>query len=424
MPIKVTATQLKAIANGKRRTTGNGVVCTPISIAIEGAPGCGKTSVVRSIAEDWELPCITVAINQWSTSADIVGFKYSGKGTIGGGFDLESEDAMPAWLPVWRKDPTTGERVMTSDKTKGFPVSFDEKTKMAEPHPAVVLLDEFSAARSAVQGTFLTVTLDKIVKTFRLHPDTTFFIAFNGCNRDGFRGMNNDISKAMVGPNARFHCVELVYEAESVKQAILRNPNISEFWKAFTKKFIEKLNLTDDSVKTDNNVSGRTFESLLVELTNHGLNNQNWDSDPLAKLILQMHFEGSPSVLKNFMTFVKKVDVPTGEDYLAGKIKVNRFSDAITAIHEICGTLGFRKRSKQDVISIKENAFLQDFMEVKYPTGMMKSDGNPIMGSRKELYMVLKASILNNDLQDVREFRWVAEQIENFDSNTEDEDEI
>ena len=71
---KITAQQFKMLANGRRKVMGDGnVVHCPKSIALEGAPGMGKTAVIRSLGEDWGLPVVTVAINQWCNAADIVG---------------------------------------------------------------------------------------------------------------------------------------------------------------------------------------------------------------------------------------------------------------------------------------------------------------------------------------------------------------
>ena len=74
-PKKVTASTFKKLAKCVRFKFPDGrVIHSHKSLAIEGAPGMGKTCLIQSVAEDWELPCITVAINQWSNAADIVGF--------------------------------------------------------------------------------------------------------------------------------------------------------------------------------------------------------------------------------------------------------------------------------------------------------------------------------------------------------------
>lgn len=420
MVMKVTASKLKELVNGRRLKMGDGTVINTLkSIAVEGAPGMGKTAIIGSIAKDWNLPFTTVAINQWATEADIVGFKYEG-GMVEGNFELETADAMPPWLPVYRKAPN-GAKVETSDKTKGLPVWINDDGQ-AEAHPAVILLDEFSAARPAVQMAFLTVALTKIVKNFRLNPDTTFFVAFNGCKRQGFRGMTNEISQALVGPNGRFDCVELVYESNAVLNAVLENPNISDFWKRFSEKFLDELHICDDEVKTDYNSCGRTYESLMIELSICGYDSSNFNDD--AKFRVELNFDGSPCLAKDFIQKVKTFNQPTGADYLSGKEKIDSFSKAIVAVHAIGNYLGFRKRAKQEIISTAENKFLKELMDTKYPTGMKNASGKMIMGSKKELYMTLKASLLRQNLQTNANFRWVANTIEDFDKKPESEEEI
>ena len=172
MSIKVTASIFKRLANGRRKVINGKVYHARKSLALEGAPGMGKTAVIRSLGKDWDLPSITVSINQWVNAADIVGFTYKGRRSEDGNFELAGEDDIPPWLPVYRVDPVTGAKVMTSDETKGFKVWHDKKTNQPEAHAAVVLLDEFSAAKPSVQQAFLCVALDKVVKNFRLHEDT------------------------------------------------------------------------------------------------------------------------------------------------------------------------------------------------------------------------------------------------------------
>ena len=124
-PKKVTASQFKVLANLGRKVLPDGrTIHAHKSWALEGAPGMGKTAVIRSLAEDWHLPCITVSINQWVNAADIVSFAYKGKKTKDG-FELAGEDAMPPWLPVYRVSPN-GSRVETTDATKGSPVWTNE----------------------------------------------------------------------------------------------------------------------------------------------------------------------------------------------------------------------------------------------------------------------------------------------------------
>ena len=75
---------------------------------------------------------------------------------------------------------------------------------------------------------------------------------------------------------------------------------------------------------------------------------------------------------------------------------------------------GFRKRCDKAVISAKENAALQAFMDKNYPTGTKKADGSLIIGSRKELYLVLKNAIYHESLECLPEFSWVAGVLDNF----------
>lgn len=408
--MKVTATQFKALANGRRKVLGDKSVWhARKSLALEGAPGMGKTSVIRSLAADWGLALITVSINQWVNAADVVGFAYKGHKTENGDLEISGQDEIPPWLPYYRVDPETGAKVETTDRTKGYPVWYNKKG-MPEAHPAVVLLDEFSAAKSAVQQTFLCVALDKVVKNFKLHNDTNFFIAYNGCDREGFEGQTSEISAALVGPNGRFDSVELVYEDTCVKNAVLKNLIISDFWKAFTEKFLADLNICDENDEGRNSC-GRTYESLMEELSICGYDSKNFDKD--AKMRVEINFEGSEKVAKQFLTFVKNFDIPTGEDYLTGKVVVKTQSEAVIGINSMATLFGFRNRSKKQVISNVEIAALKDFLNKEYPTGTMNANGTPIIGSKTELYGVMKSAILRENLQENPAFHFVADFLNN-----------
>lgn len=410
-PIKVTATEFKELANLCRTKHGDTIDHSIKSIALEGAPGMGKTSVIQDLARDWKLPCVTVAINQWSNPADIVGFTFKGRKHKDGSFDLEGVDDIPAWLPVWRVAPN-GERVQTDDRTKGYRVWLDDKGQPV-PHPAVILLDEFSAAMPKIQQTFLTVCLSKKVKNFSLDDDTNFFVAFNSSKRKGFVGQTFDISEAMGGPNGRFDIVELTFEPKPVVKAILANDKISDFWKKFTEKYFGKqLKIYDDQYVGDFNVCGRTYENVLIRLSNGNFNSKNWS--PLATKLVEMEFAGSPKVIETFLSLRETFDIPTGEDYLNGTVAVDNYSDAIIGINAMISLFGFRKRCDKAVISAKENAALQAFMDKNYPTGTKKADGSLIIGSRKELYLVLKNAIYHESLECLPEFSWVAGVLDNF----------
>lgn len=419
MTVKVTATQFKQLANGRRKVLGDGTVWhSRKSLALEGAPGMGKTSVVRSLSSDWGLPLITVSINQWVNAADIVGFAYKGRRTEKG-LEISGQDEIPPWLPYYRVDPATGDKVATSDKTKGYPIWYNKKG-MPEPHAAVVLLDEFSAAKSAVQQTFLCVALDRVVKNFKLHNDTNFFIAYNGCDREGFEGQTSEISAALVGPNARFDSLELIYESSCVKTAVFENPIISDFWKKFTEKYLDSLNIWDDN-DDGRKVCGRTYESLIEELSLCGYDSKNFDKD--AKMRVEINFEGSEKVAKQFLTFVKTFDIPTGEDYLSGKVVVKTQADAVVGVNSMATFFGFRNRSKKQVISNVEISALKDFLNKDYPTGTMNADGTPIIGSKTELYGVMKAAIIRENLQENPAFHFVADFLNNSQKKSDEEEE-
>lgn len=421
--IKVKPSQFIDLVNGRRKDLGNGKTWhAKKSFALEAGPGTGKTSVIRWVAELWGMPAITVSINQWVNSADIVGFTYKGRHTDEG-FDLAGEDDVPPWMPVYRIDPVSGDKVETSDKTKGFKVYLDPKTKQAVPHPAVVLLDEFSSAKPAVQQAFLCVALDKVVKNFKLHEDTNFFIAYNDCEREGFENQTTEISAALVGPNGRFDAVELVFEDSAVVHAVQQNPIVSDFWKMFTEKYLSQLNICDDSIVNDSNSCGRTWESLMEELSICGYDSKNFNSD--AELRVKINFQTSPKLIDKFIACVNTCDIPTGEDYLSGKVVVNNHSDAVVAINAMTTLFGFRNRSGKQVISAKENKFVQDFLNKDYPTGTKNPDGSDIIGSKKELYMVMKSSILCENLQSLPEFAWVSAKLNSFENKNEsDEDEF
>lgn len=416
---KVNASQFIDLANGRRKVLGDGRVWhARKSIALEGGPGMGKTSVIRSLANDeWHLPLITVSINQWVNAADVVGFGYKGGTNEKGEFVISGQDEIPPWLPYYRVDPSIkGSKVETNDRTKGFPVWFNPKTGLPEAHAAVILLDEFSAAKSGVQQTFLCVALDRVVKNFKLHDDTNFFIAYNGCDREGFEGQTNEISAALVGPNARFDAVELVYEDAAVRKAILKNPIISDFWKKFTEKYLADLNICDEH-DDGRNSCGRTYESLLEELSLCGYDSKNFDKD--AKFKVELNFDGSEKVAKQFISFVQSFDIPTGEDYLSGKVVVKTQSDAVIGINAMATTFGFRNRSKKQVISNAEISSLKDFLNKDYPTGTMNADGTPIMGSKTEIYSVMKAAIIRENLQENPAFRFVAEVLNSLETKVQ-----
>lgn len=423
---RMTPKQLNEYADLVRCVKGNEVVHTIKGIALEGAPGMGKTACIRAIAKRWEQPCITVSINQWVNAADIVAYSYKGYKDDLGNFELAGEDEIPPWLPVYRIDPTDStKRVKTTDATKGYKVWRDKKTGQYEAHPAVILLDEFSAARPSVQAAFLCVSLDRVVKNFKLDNDTTFFVAFNSCERAGFEMQNNEISDALVGPNGRFDCIELIFEAKAVIDCVQANPNISTFWKMFTKKVLKSLKLVDDNDPNDYNSCGRTWENLMILLSNGNFDSKNFPS--FAEMLVKMNFATSEKLATQVITAIKNFDIPTGEDFLNGTAEIKTFSDAIIAVNAIGITLGFRKKSNEQVISMTEQDKLHSILDAHYPTGMKHADGTPIIGSNKELYMVMKSTLLRENLENNLEFTFVADAIDNFDNedngNSSDENE-
>lgn len=413
--IKVTATEFKELANINRKVVDDKTILhTIISYGLEGAPGMGKTSVVRSLATDWKLPFITVAINQWVNGSDIVGFSYKGHKNKDGSFDLAGEDEIPNWLPFYRIDPATDAKVPTTDETKGYRIWTDPKTGLPEAHAAVVLLDEFSAANPRVQGTFLTVALTKIVKVFHLHNDVNFFIAFNGCDREGFMGQTSEISPAMLGSCGRYFPLELIYEDASVLRAVQENTNISMFWKMFSKKHLKDLKLSDEAL--GHHSCGRTYENLMLALSFACYDNKHFDR--LAKKIVEIHFFDSDGLAKLFISLVENFDVPSGEEYLNGTAIPKNFSEALIGINAISTTLGFRSRCNENVISSAELSALEQYMDKQYPTGTKHADGSPIMGSKKEMFMVLKTSLIREKLESKAEFRWVATKLDGMEKKT------
>lgn len=420
---KITAQQFKKLANGRRKVMGdNKVVHCPKSIALEGAPGMGKTAVIRSLGEDWKLPVVTVAINQWCNAADIVGFNYVGHKAENGVFEIAGEDAVPPWMPVYRIDPVTGDRVKTSDETKGYKVWRDPKTNMTEAHPAIILLDEFSAANQQIQGAFLSVALDKVVKNFKLDNDTNFFIAYNSCERAGFEGQNSEISDALVSCNGRFDPMELVYDWYPVNEAVKKNKDISAFWKAFSTKYLKDLDICNDNVRGDKNSCGRTWESTLVELSNNCFDSKNWNDE--AELILDINFATSPEVVKKFISYVKTFDIPTGEDFLSGKVVVKKYSDAVMGINAMVSLFGFRNRANETIISNKELSFFENFLNTEYETGTKNPDGSAIFGSKTELYMVAKSALLRENLESRKEFGFIASVLNSYEQKNSDAEEF
>ena len=265
----------------------------------------------------------------------------------------------------------------------------------------------------------MCVALDRVVKNFRLHNDTNFFVAYNGCDRAGFEGQTSEISAALVGPNARFDSLELIYEDSCVKAAVLANPIISDFWKSFTEKYLAELNICDEN-DDGRNSCGRTYESLMEELSICGYDSHNFDKD--AKMRVEINFEGSEKVAKQFITFVKNFDIPTGEDYLSGKVVVKTQSEVVIGINAISTLFGFRNRSKKQVISPVETSALKDFLNKDYPTGTMNADGTPIMGSKTELYGVMKAALIRENLQENPAFRFVADVLNNSQKKSNEEE--
>ena len=418
-PMKFTSSEFKELAKLCRNKNGDKIETSIKSIALEGAPGMGKTAVVRSLAEDWGLPFVTLAINLWANPADVVGFAYKGSRNLDGSMNLSAEDEVPPWLPVWRELPD-GTRVQTTDATKGYPVARDDHGNYI-PHPAVVLLDEFSAANPRIQNAFLTICLTKIVKNFRLDADTTFFAAFNSCHRKGFDGCNFEISDALMGCNARFDVIELVFEEKPVIEAVRRNKSISRFWKEFTEKYFHKLNIYDENIVGDSNVSGRTYENLLIRLSFGHFDSKCWTD--FAEKVVRMEMLTSPKVAERFISFVKTFDIPTGEDYLNGTHKTENYSDALVGANEIVRMFGFRKRCGETIISAKENALLKTFLDTAYPTGAVRKNGQKIIGSRIELYQVVKSAIYQEELETLPELKWIGDTIDGFEnSETEDEE--
>jgi hypothetical protein len=65
-------------------------------------------------------------------------------------------------------------------------------------------------------------------------------------------------------------------------------------------------------------------------------------------------------------------------------------------------------------------------MDKEYPTGTVKTNGQKIIGSRQELYMILKSALYQENLECLAEFSWVAgvlDDYENGSSSSETEEE-
>ena len=140
-------------------------------------------------------------------------------------------------------------------------------------------------------------------------------------------------------------------------------------------------------------------------------------------MLVEIEFATSPKVAETFITCVSTFDVPTGEDYLNGTAKVDTFSDAVLGVGAMVNLFGFRKRCGKSVISQKELAILKTFMDKDYPTGTITAKGKPIIGSRKELYLILKSALYQENLECMAEFSFVAGVIDSFEEENSSEEE-
>jgi hypothetical protein len=163
----------------------------------------------------------------------------------------------------------------------------------------------------------------------------------------------------------------------------------------------------------------------MVLLSNGNFDSKNFPS--FAEMLVKMNFATSEKLAAQVITAIKNFDIPTGEDFLNGTAEIKTFSDAIIAVNAIGITLGFRKKSNEQVISMTEQDKLHSILDAHYPTGMKHADGTPIIGSNKELYMVMKSTLLRENLENNLEFTFVADAIDNFDNedngNSSDENE-
>ena len=77
---------------------------------------------------------------------------------------------------------------------------------------------------------------------------------------------------------------------------------------------------------------------------------------------------------------------------------------------------------KKQVISPVEISALKDFLNKDYPTGTMNANGTPIMGSKTELYGVMKAAIIRENLQENPAFRFVADVLNKSQKKSDEEE--
>ena len=62
---------------------------------------------------------------------------------------------------------------------------------------------------------------------------------------------------------------------------------------------------------------------------------------------------------------------------------------------------------------------MKTFMDKDYPTGTITAKGKPIIGSRKELYLILKSALYQENLECMAEFSFVAGVIDSFEEECE-----
>lgn len=223
-------------------------------VLVSGSGGIGKSSVIKQIAEDYNLQLIDIRLSQ-VTRYDLLGYPQATEVNAITGYD---SNGYPIIEPSKRM-----EYVPLMD----LPLDTDELPQGKDGW--ILFLDELLQADKYVQGSAFKLILDRMVGSHNIHPNVRIVAATNGA-------LNSTADNKMIAPlKSRFTHIEMVAEPEEFKQYVESQVMLDK-WDARILGFInfkpEHINNYDSKVINDVQTYScpRTIEMLSNQI-NSGL---------------------------------------------------------------------------------------------------------------------------------------------------------
>lgn len=272
-------------------------------------PGLGKSSVAESIAKEMEsitgrkFPTHTVMANLATTPDDVYehGIKVNADG---------SQETVRS-LKQWQKDAMTG---------------------------AVIIMEEWSAARGPVQAAYLDIFSGRRFfedrEHYAIHPDTVIIGCMNDRDDTAYDfSMLNGILPSIANPYQTGRAVTYLfkYDPKLHLDALDKDAKISSYWKTIAREFF-----TNEGVDICSNKEApscpRTFDAVLQCLSRKGITGSIDEKTARLYVRNRLSWYG-----EKFIQYVndRANNMVKGSDILNGNVTITEFGDFICLLPSV-----------------------------------------------------------------------------------------